>query len=898
VLDRVLETGRGAVVLVSGVAGIGKSAVLDAVAARAAHAGFAVGAGKAEDNGQVAPMAPLLVALRSGPDPLLSGATFTDLAPLYDRHLWFVDSLAGALRERAARSPVLVVVDDLHWADELSLFALRILPGRLAHAPVVWLLAARPEPAIPAARVVESVPRDLPVETVDLGPLPESAIEELAVDRLGGAPGRGVRDMLAGAGGSPFLAVQLLDGLVADTPGDAVGTLPAGLVSGVRAALAPLPPAALRFVRVGSVLGRSFTLEDAAALTGEPGALSVLSCLEPLIRGGILTDDGREIAFVHDLVRQAVYEDVPPSVRRALHRSAAQRLLAGGERRHVDAAPHVLASAEPGDGQAVAVLRGAANELAVVLPVTAVALITKAFALLTATDDDWLPVGERAMAIMSRGQHAVSTMEVADRLLAHTTDTAVAVRIQLRLTRPLWNMGLLRELRRRAEYLLASQELSDTHRALLAAQLALALSREDTEGSRKLAEEALADGRHLRDTGVQMTALWALGEVARNEGRFDRALRYYERLRGMSRWRYSVNEMLTLQLLDRHEHSTRMIEVAAADIQDRGGAADLYALRFAQLWQSYHLGDLAAAESYALTFVELGEELQECAFHTEARLVLCRIAHLRGDVPAMREQLALLTANPDGDDGTHSALLHVLRFWVAVAEQDPAGALDAARVACGELPTQLHRCRWDPAWLVEVVHVALAGGAPGLARDIAASGRQLAADNPDVPTAAGLARHLDGLVGGGVADLAAAVATLRSGPRPLVLASALTDHGQALLRNGSRAAGGAALAEASDLYRDAGAVGAAGRVDALRRPAATRSSGSSASARPTEGWAALTAAEHRVAELVATGHSNRAVADQLFVSPNTVATHLRAVFTKLDINSRVQLAHAFHTRQV
>jgi DNA-binding CsgD family transcriptional regulator len=119
-----------------------------------------------------------------------------------------------------------------------------------------------------------------------------------------------------------------------------------------------------------------------------------------------------------------------------------------------------------------------------------------------------------------------------------------------------------------------------------------------------------------------------------------------------------------------------------------------------------------------------------------------------------------------------------------------------------------------------------------------------------------------------------------------------------LLRNGSRAAGGAALAEASDLYRDAGAVGAAGRVDALRRPAATRSSGSSASARPTEGWAALTAAEHRVAELVATGHSNRAVADQLFVSPNTVATHLRAVFTKLDINSRVQLAHAFHTRQV
>jgi DNA-binding CsgD family transcriptional regulator/tetratricopeptide (TPR) repeat protein len=895
VLRTAKETARGAVVGVSGVAGIGKSALLDAAAAHAARTGFAVGAGKAEDNGQVAPMAPLLVALRSGPAPLLSGTTFTDLAPLYDRHVWFVDSLAGAVAERARRTPVLVIVDDLQWADELSLFALRVLPGRLAHAPVVWLLATRPGPADAVTRLVEAAPRDLPVETFELGPLPTEAIEELAVDRLGRTPGREVRDLLADAGGSPFLAVQLLDGLATQSRDTAAtpGGLPTGLVDGVRAALAPLPPTALGFVRIGAVLGRSFTLEDAVALTGESSTLAVLSHLEPLIRGGILTDDGREIAFVHDLLRQAVYEDVPPSVRKALHRAAAKRLLETGDHRLLEAAPHVLVSAEAGDAQAVAVLRAAANELAVALPVMAVQLITKAFELLSETDDDWLPVGERAMAIMSRGQYAESTMAVADRLLAHCSTITTTVRLQLRLTRPLWNMGLLRELRRRAEYLLTAPELSDLQRAVLSAQLALALSREDTAGAGKLADEALAEGRRSADTGIQLTARWALGEVARNEGQFATALDHYEQMRMLSRWPYSVNEMLTLLLLDRPGSSARMIEVAQADIRERGGAADLYALRFAQLWQSYHLGELAEAESHALTFLQLCEELEECAFHTEARLVLGRIAYLRGDLTVLRDQLVRLEARPGGDDPTHSALLDVLRFWLAVAEDDPDRAVETARAALSEVPTQLHRCRWEPAWLVEVVRVALATDAIGLADDVAASGRRLAEQNPGVPTAVGVALHLDGLVSGNVDALATAVETLRSSPRPLVLAAALTDYGLALAGHPDAAA---AVAEAANLYQAAGAHGAARRVQDVLRPRGARPRRSAAPRKPADGWGALTTAENRVAELVAGGHSNRAAATELFVSPSTVATHLRAVFTKLGVHSRVQLAHAYLTR--
>jgi DNA-binding CsgD family transcriptional regulator/tetratricopeptide (TPR) repeat protein len=872
VLRRAKESGRGAVVLVSGDAGIGKSAVLAAVAARAPELGFAVGTGKAEDNGRIAPMAPLLLALRSGPAPLLSGATFGDLAPLYDRHLWFVDSLADALAERAGETPVLVVVDDLHWADELTLFALRILPGRLAHRPVVWLLAGRPNPENTIMRVTESAPRDLPVETVALGPLAASAIEQLAVDRLGDTAGASVHIMLAGAGGSPFLAVRLLDGLAAESSGapSPGGSLPAELVNGVRAALAPLPPAALRFARVGAVLGRSFTLDDAAALTGEPGALSVLSCLEPLIRGGFLTDDGRELAFVHDLVRQAVYEDVPPSVRKVMHRTAAERLLTAGDRRF-EAAPHVLISAEPGDTRAIAVLRGAANDLAAPLPAMAVQLIQRAFGLLTPADDGWLPLGERAMAITAKGQYAEQAMKLADVLLAHTADTLAVVRIQLRLSRPLWNMGLLRELRERAEQLLTNEGLSVAQRALLGAQLALALSRVDPPAARKAAEATLADGERLAHNGIRMTALWALGEVSRNEGRFTESLEHYEQMRTLSRWPYSINEMLTLQLLDRPDDSGRMITAAEADLHDRGSTAELYAVRFAQLWQRYLLGELDGAEESALTFLQLCEELPECAFITEARLVLSRIAYLRDDLPALREQLTKAETGPSGDDGTHTALVRIIRFWVAVASDDPAGALDTIRAILDDVATQLHRCRWEPAWPVEAVRVALAGGAPELAEEVTASVRQLATDNPGVPTAVGLVRHLDGLLGDDADTLAEAVTKLRSGPRPLVLAEALADYGR-------KRPAEAALTEAAQLFAAAGV---------RTNPAP---------ARPTVGWAALTPAEHRVAELVATGNSNRTVASELFVSPNTVATHLRSVFSKLEINSRVQLAHAFLTK--
>src|SRR6476646_1908226 len=148
-LDRAARTGQGALVVISGEPGIGKSALLREVVEQASRAGFKIGSGKAEEGDQIAPGAPLLVSLRSGPQPLLPGDAFASLGPLYDKPLWLVDRISALLEELAVHTPVLIAIDDVQWADRLTGFALRVLPARLAGFPVVWAVTSRWVPSDP-----------------------------------------------------------------------------------------------------------------------------------------------------------------------------------------------------------------------------------------------------------------------------------------------------------------------------------------------------------------------------------------------------------------------------------------------------------------------------------------------------------------------------------------------------------------------------------------------------------------------------------------------------------------------------------------------------------------------------------------------------------------------------
>ena len=130
-LRRAKDTGLGSLFLVGGEPGIGKTAFLRQVHRQGRAFGFNVGFGQADQVGEIAAGAPVLLALRSGSTPLLTDTEFKTLAGLVEQPLWLVEAIADLLEHNSQRAPLLLVLDDLQWADRLSRFALRVLAGRL-----------------------------------------------------------------------------------------------------------------------------------------------------------------------------------------------------------------------------------------------------------------------------------------------------------------------------------------------------------------------------------------------------------------------------------------------------------------------------------------------------------------------------------------------------------------------------------------------------------------------------------------------------------------------------------------------------------------------------------------------------------------------------------------------
>ncbi len=188
-----------------------------------------------------------------------------------------------------------------------------------------------------------------------------------------------------------------------------------------------------------------------------------------------------------------------------------------------------------------------------------------------------------------------------------------------------------------------------------------------------------------------------------------------------------------------------------------------------------------------------------------------------------------------------------------------------------------------------------------LMEEAAAVAELAAARNPAIPVFGGLACQVRGVARGDASLLGRAWKILRVSPRPLVAASAAQDYGAALLTApgpGSRAAGVRLLDHAWDGFDQAGAGAARYAVERTLRQAGIRRA--KWTARPAgpegtgPGWHALTDAELKVAELVSSGHTNRSAASQLGLSPNTAGTRVRSIFSKLHIQSRVQLANLRH----
>ncbi len=881
-LRRAVDVRHGCVITVRGEPGIGKTTLLQSVAVQAAAASFAVGFGKAEELDQISAGAPLLVALRSGTKPLLDADTFAGLAPLHHQPVWLVDRIASVLAEIAATTPVLIVIDDAQWADPVTQFALDTLPARLADTPVVWLVAGR-DLAVGAVHDVER-------HDVVLGPLSDADLDALARDHLGG-PAEGVTyRRLHGLGGNPFLAVQLLSGVAAARNAGAVtDDIPASFAAAIDARLRSLTAGTAELVELAAVWGRPLDLADAAALLGRRSIAAISTLRREAHVHGLLADDRDHVVFAHDLIREAAYDNVPAAIRRELHLRCAKHLVASGKG-VVVAAPHARAGARYGDREVVDILRAAAAQTALTMPAAAAPLIVEAFGLLAIDDPQRMEIGEQCAEILIDAQRGNDAVAVIDALLTQTSDAESRARLQSLAAQALWLMGQLGEIDRRVVEVQARPTVSPRLQARLAAVEALVATRTGTaQAATEAAEAALARGRALGDERTQLLALQALAEADTAEGRHGSARRHYRALRALGGTTYLAGEVLALQQLDRFAEAEELL-TRVREHHDGRHDQILPSLVFAQLLQDFKLGRFAEAEAGAMTVIRLCDEMGTYVHKFEAWLIGSVVAVIRGDLALARERLRPAEETGQADDAVRKPPTLMIKGRIAGAE---GRFEDSVRILKPLMDSLTQSRSWwprSPELLRVQAGIAVAAADDEFAWQTVERARIAAERNPGVASFEGVALQVEGFVAGDAGTLRSAVKILRESPRPFLLAGALADYGAVLVNQGDRHTAVAALTEAWDLYAELGANFYLPAVERnLNRAGAPTASGSGES---------LTKAEERVAQLVSEGYTNQSVASALGISIHTVNTHLRAVFRKMGVRSRVQLANAMNAKAV
>jgi DNA-binding CsgD family transcriptional regulator len=861
------STSRGGVLLVTGDRGIGKSALLDEMGAQAVRLGLARGESRAEAGDQASIGAPLVRVLRSGPRPLLGVPALTRVTELLHRPLVLVEDLHEHLTRRATAGPLLIVVDDLHRADRLTVFALRSLIPRLADAPVIWAFASRKS----AVEVMDelSLPAgpDLPVTVLRLGPLDPEEAAALAGNRLGRVLPVVARSILDEAAGHPGLVLRITDGWAAGEPTDA---LPADFVAGIDRALGDRGGRLRELLEVAAALGRPFAPGEMAGLMDHWSPASVFEVIEQAVQEDWLAQDGPyAVAFRHDLVRQIVYGNLGRPERRVRHRRWMAYLLANGSAAE-DIASHARGGEVVGDRRVVEVLRQAAEEAVAARPGIAAELIVEAFALARTDDELRWQTGGQVVDLLVRIEWFGAAVQVANTLRAEINDEpGIAADLLVIQAKALLALGQEEDLVSRAAAVLAAPGLSIEQRARLTAVRAMVLARRGSAA----APQAPAD-----DDQAFLIAVESSVEAATNTGHHQQALVHLQSLRGRFGARWPAQEAMTLQLLDRYGEAGKVL----ADTGPAGDfASPLPSVRLAQLLQDFGLGRFERAEAGARSLIDAGPGRGSDRGKRLARSVLGVIAIIQGNLAQARAQVTQAGPGPDTDPD-----LVLVRSWLTAVEGDPSAAVQIMAPVLYSRATVPSYWLWWPGAARTLTMIGLAAGVDDFVEASVALAEEGTDRNPGSAGFAGVALQLRGLIREDLTLLERASQMLEGSPRPMLRASCADDYGRLLLQVGRRAEAVTQLDRAWDIYQELGDQQAMGLV---------RNAMNGLSARPDLRWEALTPAEIRVARLVSQGLTNRAAAQELGLSINTVGTHLRSVFAKLEVSSRVQLANAVNT---
>jgi DNA-binding CsgD family transcriptional regulator len=901
-LDQLLS-GVGMVVLVEGGAGMGKSRLLGEVAAMAGRLSIRVGAGVADPGDTVVQLSVLMEALFVGPSPILQRTALGDAHASPEQRYWLLQDLEALLEGAALKGPLLVCLDDVQWADSGTAAALRALPFRLATVPIGWVIAFRPGQGSPQVRSAVNFLEGQGAVKIALGPLDQAGVAQMAADVLGAQPDSELLKMAERPAGSPFLLVELLsglreEGLVRLESGRAElveWRLPHRVSQSMRLRLERMSDSARRVATVAAALGRRFSLDDVAAMLNlSPSEL--LTPVDELIHADLLAECDGRLVFGHDLILEAVRASVPVSVRRSLDRQAASVLLAGGAL-PVEVATQLAESAEPGDEVAITTLSKAAEALGATDPGAAADLSQRAIDLaprrhplrgpLVAQTAVWLHAagrGEAAKAFADTALHqALPPEQEAEVRLSIAGMFAISSDVRAEECRQALALpGLPAHLRARHLALLFHNLVTagrwDEARAMLE-EVTLAVRTSDDVAGRFALE--------LAQSGLMYADGDFPGALEMVETALRTGLHTSDDTRGhlTYQWRCDL-----LTMVDRLDESLQMSTegVASAQRDRQGWALGIFETgRGRQLLQMGRLADAAVALEGQLP-VDLAPQIVS-VLDAAGVVALGRVAIHMGD-PGLSRQAREIAQVMVGESAP-SVSRHAA--WL-LALQEMAGG-NAARAhewlrALGEEErlSMVPLFPMDVADEARLIHIALAVQDDDLAAHAADAAQGRAQLNPQIRSIAAAAAHAKGLLDHDRKDLAEAVALYEGGPRPLAWAAALEDMGAVVVDGGDTNEAVEVFGRALELYAQAGAAWDAGRVRGRLRALGVRRRLVPAH-RPGRGWAAMTDSELAVARLVAQGLTNREVAERLFVSQHTVSGHLRHVFAKLDVNSRVEL---------
>ena len=928
-LERALDitrAGSGATVLVAGEAGIGKTRLASELGSRAGDAGFDVLLGRSIDLvGTELPYQPIVDGLRPLGDPRqVAGQTPGSQQGVFENTL-------ALLTERAASTPVLLVLEDLHWADTSTLDLVVYLAHNLDDRPVLVVATYRADESSSAERMrrlAEGAQRSGSALVLELGPLSHDQLTELLVHADASLPATVADTIVARAEGNPFFAEELLA-----AAGEGPGELPTGVRDLLLQRAAHLDHSTQGVLRLAAAAGREIGYPLLHASAGLADG-ELRDSLRQAVEHGVLVADqpGGRFRFRHALLAEAIYATILPGEREEIHARLAEEVARRGVAGAAELAHHWAAAGRNSEAL-VASVEAARQSEAVFGLAEAFAHVERAISLWETVpnpaelvDVDLLELCSWAAELAAHTAAATRAVELGRQAieLAGDTDPHRSALLHVRLGEYLEATGssdaLLAAFERAVELAPADPPSPERAYALGSLAGALMVAWRHVE-SLAVAEQALALARDVGAGDAEVRALTVLGGDLAYLGRGEEGLANFrqalqlaadigDRL-GLERAYVNLTDALTM--LGRPSESARMGQLGLADTRHFGIESTLLV---ANVIEALHaIGDWDEAERLSAAALRG----RPSSFWSWLLTIRAAVEIGRGDFDAARTHLEAANATPREDRvfSVYDAYLAHLaelalweRRWTDADAAIDAGLARARQPAAAPIRVQL--CAIGLRAQAELAAFGRARRAADTVRTRLARARNLigvarraaAGTSPVTPNAEGwlaLAEAEFQRASGAARPepWSEAAATWEQLERPPIVAYCRWREAEALVAVGASRTDAqvplgqaftiAARIGAKPLQRELELLAQRARLDVA--PPDDESPDSTAGSR---GDSRLDVARGRGLTLVARGYTNREIADALVISVKTASVHVSNILRKLDAPNRLEAAAIAH----